>query len=70
MNICYEFTIVYDIIKMICHLQVVDYAIAKKIVEIHSNMEDTIETLYSQEEILTYISFARQFKPQITVVSI
>lgn len=49
--------------------QVVDYAIAKKIVEIHSNMEDTIETLYSQEEILTYISFARQFKPQLAVVS-
>jgi len=32
-------------------------------------MEDTIETLYSQEEILTYISFARQFKPQLQVVS-
>lgn len=32
-------------------------------------MEDTIETLYSQEDILSYISFARQFKPQITVVS-
>lgn len=32
-------------------------------------MEDTIETLYSQEEILTYIGFARQFKPQLTVVS-
>lgn len=49
--------------------QVVDYAIAKKIVEIHSNMEDTIETLYSQEDILTYIGFARQFKPQLTNVS-
>lgn len=32
-------------------------------------MEDTIETLYSQEDILSYISFARQFKPQITIVS-
>lgn len=31
-------------------------------------MEDTIETLYSQEDILSYISFARQFKPQLTVV--
>lgn len=51
------------------YFQVVDYAIAKKIVEIHSNMEDTIETLYSQEDILTYISFARQFKPQLTTVS-
>lgn len=32
-------------------------------------MEDTIETLYSQEDILTYIGFARQFKPQLNVVS-
>jgi len=32
-------------------------------------MEDTTETLYSQEDILTYIGFARQFKPQLTVVS-
>jgi len=47
----------------------VDYAIAKTIVEIHSNMEDTTETLYSQDDILTYIGFARQFKPQLTVVS-
>ncbi|XP_050431901.1 DNA replication licensing factor Mcm6 [Adelges cooleyi] len=47
--------------------EVVDYAIAKTIVEIHSNMEDTIETLYNQEDILTYIAFARQFKPQLTV---
>jgi len=47
--------------------EVVDYAIAKKIVEIHSYMEDTIETMYSQEDILTYIGFARQFKPQITI---
>ncbi|XP_050539443.1 DNA replication licensing factor Mcm6 [Daktulosphaira vitifoliae] len=47
--------------------EVVDYAIAKKIVEIHSNMEDATETVYSQEDILTYIGFARQFKPQLTV---
>lgn len=33
-------------------------------------MEDTVETLYNQEDILTYISFARQFKPQLTVVSV
>jgi hypothetical protein len=33
-------------------------------------MEDTVETLYNQEDILTYISFARQFKPQLTVVCI
>lgn len=32
-------------------------------------MEDTIKTLYNQEDILTYISFARLFKPQLTVVS-
>lgn len=31
-------------------------------------MENTIETLYNQEDILTYIGFARQFKPQLTIV--
>lgn len=65
----YHFFFFFCIFISVRYLQVVDYAIAKKIVEIHSNMEDTIETLYSQEDILSYISFARQFKPQISIVS-
>ncbi|XP_055385903.1 DNA replication licensing factor Mcm6 [Condylostylus longicornis] len=45
--------------------EVVDYAIARKIVDLHSNNEDTVERFYSREEVLRYITFARQFKPVI-----
>lgn len=45
--------------------EVVDYAIARKIVDLHSNIEDAVEQIYSREEVLRYITFARQFKPII-----
>lgn len=45
--------------------EVVDYAIARKIVDLHSNIEDTVEQVYTREEVLRYITFARQFKPII-----
>lgn len=45
--------------------EVVDYAIARKIVDLHSNIEETIEQVYTREEVLRYITFARQFKPEI-----
>lgn len=45
--------------------EVVDYAIARKIVDLHSNVEDTVDRVYAREEILRYITFARQFKPKI-----
>lgn len=46
--------------------EVVDYAIARKIVDLHSNIEDAVEQVYTREEVLRYITFARQFKPIIT----
>ncbi|EAT35274.1 AAEL012546-PA [Aedes aegypti] len=46
--------------------EVVDYAIAQKIVDLHSNIEDRVEQVYSREDVLRYIMFARQFKPIIT----
>ncbi|KAM7352785.1 minichromosome maintenance 6 [Cochliomyia hominivorax] len=46
--------------------EVVDYAIARKIVDLHSNIEDNIERAYTREEVLRYITFARQFKPIIS----
>ncbi|XP_037933987.1 DNA replication licensing factor Mcm6-like [Teleopsis dalmanni] len=46
--------------------EVVDYAIARKIVDLHSNVEDNVERAYTREEVLRYITFARQFKPIIT----
>lgn len=45
--------------------EVVDYAIARKIVDLHSNVEDAIEKVYSKQEVLQYITFARKFKPII-----
>lgn len=57
---CYQYTVV------LC--QVVDYAIARKIVDLHSNIEDTVKRVYSREEVLRYITFARQFKPLISEV--
>lgn len=49
--------------------EVTDYAIARKIVDLHCRMEESIERVYSREEILRYILFARQFKPKLSTVS-
>lgn len=45
--------------------EVVDYAIARKIVDLHSNIQETVDAVYSREDVLRYITFARQFKPFI-----
>lgn len=46
--------------------EVVDYAIARKIVDLHSNIEEPLESNYTKEEVLQYITFARKFKPVIS----
>lgn len=45
--------------------EVVDYAIARKILDLHCNIEESVERIYSKQEVLQYISFARKFKPII-----
>ncbi|KAK5649845.1 hypothetical protein RI129_000874 [Pyrocoelia pectoralis] len=45
--------------------EVVDYAIARRIVDLHSNNEEVVEKIYSKEEVLQYITLARKFKPVI-----
>ncbi|XP_046331406.2 zygotic DNA replication licensing factor mcm6-like [Haliotis rufescens] len=45
--------------------EVVDYAIARRIVDLHSHLEESVERVYSVEEITRYLMFARQFKPKI-----
>ncbi|KAH0554948.1 DNA replication licensing factor Mcm6 [Cotesia glomerata] len=47
--------------------EIVDNAIAKKIVDLHSNNVVTIDTIYTQAEIIRYINFAKHFKPTLTV---
>ncbi|XP_013138015.1 PREDICTED: DNA replication licensing factor Mcm6 [Papilio polytes] len=46
--------------------EMVDYAIARKIVDLHCNKEETYDCVYSREDLLRYIAFARSFKPFIT----
>lgn len=43
--------------------EISDYAIARKIIDLHSNIEDNVEQIYTRDEVLRYVTFARQFKP-------
>ncbi|XP_076354712.1 minichromosome maintenance 6 isoform X2 [Tachypleus tridentatus] len=45
--------------------EVTDYAIARRIVDLHSNNDLSIDRVYTVEEIQRYMTFARQFKPKI-----
>lgn len=49
--------------------QVTDYAIARRIVDLHSRIENSIERLYTLDEIRRYLLFARQFKPKVRLAS-
>ncbi|KAF1383405.1 hypothetical protein PFLUV_G00131560 [Perca fluviatilis] len=46
--------------------EVTDYAIARRIVDLHTRMEQSVDRLYSLDEIRRYLLFARQFKPKIS----
>lgn len=47
-------------------LQVTDYAIARRIVDLHSRIENSVERVYNLDEIRRYLLFARQFKPKVS----
>ncbi|XP_024130144.1 DNA replication licensing factor MCM6 [Oryzias melastigma] len=46
--------------------EVTDYAIARRIVDLHSRVEESVDRLYCLDEIQRYLLFARQFKPKIS----
>ena len=46
--------------------EVTDYAIARRIVDLHTRAEQSVERVYEPADIARYISFARLFKPKIT----
>lgn len=46
--------------------EVTDYAIARRIVDLHSRIEESVDRLYLLDEIRRYLLFARQFKPKIS----
>ncbi|CAI8051165.1 Zygotic DNA replication licensing factor mcm6-B, partial [Geodia barretti] len=45
--------------------EVTDYAIARRIIDLHSKQQQSIDRVYSMEDIQRYVMFARQFKPKI-----
>lgn len=45
--------------------EVTDYAIARRIVDLHCRNMEAVERVYTLDEILRYLLFARQFKPKI-----
>ncbi|XP_034179132.1 minichromosome maintenance 6 [Osmia lignaria lignaria] len=46
--------------------EIVDNAIAKRIVDLHCDNWQDFETVYSQQEIVRYINFAKHFKPVLS----
>nr|XP_020635331.1 DNA replication licensing factor MCM6 [Pogona vitticeps] len=46
--------------------EVTDYAIARRIVDLHSRIDDSIDRIYTLDDIRRYLLFARQFKPKIS----
>lgn len=46
--------------------EVTDYAIARRIVDLHSKAELSVDRVYEVADISRYISFARLFKPKVT----
>merc|ERR1712073_169086 len=46
--------------------EVTDYAIAKKIVDLHTKAEESVDRVYEVNDISRYIAFARMFKPKVS----
>lgn len=46
--------------------EVTDYAIARRIVDLHSRLDESVERVYSVDEVQRYLTFARLFKPTIS----
>lgn len=49
--------------------QVTDYAIARRIVDLHARVEESVDRVYSLDDIRRYLLFARQFKPKVIPLS-
>merc|ERR1712242_643681 len=49
--------------------EVTDYAIARRIIDLHTKLEESIDRSYTVEEITRYLNFARMFKPKLSMDS-
>jgi len=45
--------------------EVTDYAIARRIIDLHTKLEESVERVYAEIEISRYLGFARMFKPKV-----
>lgn len=50
--------------------EIIDNAIAKRIIDLHCDNIQDIEVIYTQSEIIRYINFAKYFKPVLSGVSL
>ncbi|XP_040296920.1 DNA replication licensing factor MCM6 [Bufo bufo] len=46
--------------------EVTDYAIARRIVDLHARIDESIDRVYTLDEVRRYLLFARQFQPKIS----
>jgi DNA replication licensing factor MCM6 len=46
--------------------EVTDYAIARRIIDLHTKLEESVDRMYSEAEVSRYLSFARMFKPKVS----
>merc|ERR1719361_1822326 len=46
--------------------EVTDYAIARRIIDLHTKLEESVERTYTVAEITRYLNFARMFKPKLS----
>merc|ERR1712203_1128607 len=49
--------------------EVTDYAIARRIIDLHTKLEESVERTYTEEEVARYLGFARMFKPKVSAES-
>jgi DNA replication licensing factor MCM6 len=48
--------------------EIVDNAIAKRIIDLHCDNLNDLQMIYKQEDIIRYINFAKHFKPLLSQV--
>merc|ERR1711892_363295 len=49
--------------------EVTDYAIARRIIDLHTKLEESVDRTYTEEEVARYLGFARMFKPKVSMES-
>ena len=53
-------------VNCMCVSQVTDYAIARRIVDLHCRNMESVQRAYTPDEVQRYILFARQFQPKVS----